>query len=205
MLADRSNPFANPSEHNAAVLFADLVAFTTWSENHTPRETIDLLRDVHGLLAEVVFRHDGTLDKFIGDGLMATFGTPEPSNADASNALAAMIDMAETFERWKNNNKLQQGGNLKLAVGAHYGPVVIGNIGSKERLEFAVLGDTVNVASRLEGATRAVGCCGLASAALIAATVAENQPSAPKNRAKLERFGLINIRGRGEEIEVYQL
>ena len=68
MLAERSDPFSKPNEHKSAVLFADLVAFTAWSEKHTPGETIELLREVHGLLADVVFRHDGTLDKFIGDG-----------------------------------------------------------------------------------------------------------------------------------------
>ena len=204
MLADRSNPFSTPSEHDAAVLFADLVGFTTWSDKHTPGETIELLREVHGLLAQVVFHNDGTLDKFIGDGIMATFGTPEPTDRDASNALAAMIEMVEKFETLKLNSKLLQSSNLELAVGVHYGPIVMGNIGNEDRLEFAVLGDTVNVASRLEGATRQVGCRGLASIALIDAANKENHPDSSKYLTKLERQKPIMLRGLSSEIVVFK-
>ncbi|MEH6405624.1 MAG: adenylate/guanylate cyclase domain-containing protein [Sneathiella sp.] len=204
MLADRSNPFSTPSEHDAAVLFADLVGFTTWSDKHTPGETIELLREVHGLLAQLVFHNDGTLDKFIGDGIMATFGTPEPTERDASNALAAMIEMVEKFETLKLNSKLLQSSNLELAVGVHYGPIVMGNIGNEDRLEFAVLGDTVNVASRLEGATRQVGCRGLASVALIDAANKENHPDSSKYLTKLERQKPIMLRGLSSEMVVYK-
>jgi adenylate cyclase len=205
LLADRTDPFSSPSEHHVAVLFADLVAFTTWSENHTPRETIDLLREVHSVLTEVVFRHNGTLDKFIGDGLMATFGTPEPTGADASNALSAIVEMTEAFDRWQADRKVGEGRNLRLAVGLHYGPVVIGNIGSKDRLEFAVLGDTVNIASRLESATRQVGCRALVSRALIEAALAEGHESGAEDFAKLTAHGAIDVRGRTGQIEIYRM
>ena len=203
LLADRSDPFSKPSEHDAAVLFADLVAFTNWSQKHTPQQTITMLRHIHGLLTDVVFRHDGTLDKFIGDGLMATFGTPEPTNSDASDALAAMVEMAEAFDDWTRNQ--ENGVELRLSIGVHYGPVVIGNIGTKDRLEFAVLGDTVNIASRLENATREVGCRCLASAAIVAAAMAENRPEVERDLAKLERHGSIQLRGRSGEIDVYRM
>lgn len=205
MLAERVDPFSTPSEHDAAVLFADLVGFTTWSNKHSPAETIELLREVHGLLARVVFRNDGTLDKFIGDGMMATFGTPEPSERDASNALAAMIEMLEKFEELKANSNLMQSGNIKLAVGVHYGPIVMGNIGSEERLEFAVLGDTVNVASRLEGATRQVGCRGLASNALIDAVKKESHPESSKHLSKLLHQSPIMLRGLSNKMEALKL
>jgi len=205
MLAERTDPFSSPSEHNAAVLFADLVAFTTWSEEHSPGETIRLLREVHGRLAEVVFRHQGTLDKFIGDGLMATFGTPEPSEADATNALAAMIEMTDVFQRWQTSASFDQAKHLRLAIGVHYGPVVVGNIGSRKRLEFAVLGDTVNVASRLEGATRDIGCSCLASASLIEAAKTENRPDASDLRSRLTHHGPIGLRGHSRKIDVYRL
>ena len=205
LLADRSDPFSNPSESQAAVLFADLVAFTAWSERHTPRENIDILREIHALLAEVVFRHNGTLDKFIGDGVMATFGTPEPTSADASNALAAIVEMTEAFDRWQITREEGKGRNLRLAVGVHYGPVVIGNIGSKDRLEFAVLGDTVNVASRLESATRTVGCRALASRALIDAALAEGHSHGVENLKKMTEHGPIALRGRNAEIDVYRM
>ena len=205
LLAERSDPFSSPKEHSAAVLFADLVAFTTWSENRAPVETIGLLREVHGLLADIVFRHNGTLDKFIGDGLMATFGTPEPTDKDASNTLRAMVEMVDEFERWKETKGKLEGGSLKLAIGAHYGPVVIGNIGTRQRLEFAVLGDTVNVASRLESATRELSCNGLASKALVAVAQTEVCREEPSFINRLNELGRISLRGRKEGIEVFAL
>lgn len=204
MLAERADPFAQPSEHHCAVMFADLVAFTSWSEKHTSAETIELLRSVHGVLADVVFRHNGTLDKFIGDGLMATFGTPEPTKNDASNALAAMVDMHAAFEEWRKTRPPGKGATLNLAIGVHYGPVVIGNIGSENRLEFAVLGDTVNVASRLEGATRVLGCHCLASAALVDAAARE-QPQREAVQSALTHHGAIPVRGRDAQIDVYKI
>lgn len=202
MLAERSNPFSTPSEHKCAVLFADLVGFTTWSEKHNPGQTIKLLRDVHGILADVIFSHEGTLDKFMGDGLMATFGTPEPTPKDASNALAAMLDMARAFEAWKSapDNILADG--LKLAIGVHYGPVVIGNIGSEQRLEFAVLGDTVNIASRLEAATREIGCRCLVSNDLVAAAKSEVEANAEELVAELKPHAPVQLRGRAGKVEV---
>lgn len=203
LLADRTDPFSNPNEHQVGVLFADLVAFTTWSETHTPRQTIDLLREVHAVLAEVVFRNNGTLDKFIGDGLMATFGTPEPTGADACNALSASVEMTEAFDLWQSGRKAGEGRHLCLSVGVHYGPVVIGNIGTKDRLEFAVLGDTVNVASRLESATRQVGCRALISEDLVEAALEEKQENGTHAIAKLNENGAINVRGRLGQINTY--
>lgn len=205
LLAERTDPFSRPKEHSAAVLFADLVAFTTWSEKRAPVETIGLLREVHGFLADIVFRHNGTLDKFTGDGLMATFGTPEPTDKDASNALRAMIGMIDEFELWKATKVNREWGGLELAIGAHYGPVVIGNIGTRQRLEFAVLGDTVNVASRLESATREVGCKGLASKALVAAAKLEVIGDEMGFVARLKATDRIRLRGRQEEIEIFAL
>ena len=86
LAAAGSRRSAQVREQDAAVLFADLVGFTHWAERHAPHEVIGLLREVHARLEDEVFRHDGTLDKFIGDGLMATFGTPDPGPRDAINA-----------------------------------------------------------------------------------------------------------------------
>ncbi|MEM7319568.1 MAG: adenylate/guanylate cyclase domain-containing protein, partial [Pseudomonadota bacterium] len=95
--------------------------------------------------------------------------------------------------------------DLELAVGAHYGPVVIGNIGSTKRLEFAVLGDTVNVASRLESATRDIGCRCLASAALVSAAQTEGQPGMADLQAQVAYHGTISLRGRQDGVEVFKM
>ncbi len=98
-----------------------------------------------------------------------------------------------------------EGGDLELAIGAHYGPVVIGNIGTTQRLEFAVLGDTVNVASRLESATREIGCKGLASKSLVAAAEAEINGEEMGFVGRLSALDRISLRGRKEQIEVFAL
>ncbi len=205
LLATKTNPLSEPREHMAAVLFADLVSFTGWAENRPARETIGVLREVHALLAETVFRHDGTLDKFIGDGLMATFGTPEASERDAVNALAAAVEMADVFKEWKKSRAGSDAGTLELAIGVHYGPIVLGDIGSDRRMEFAVLGDTVNVASRLEQANREIGCRLIVSVPLVEAAMAENPVDTKAALARLKKHGPLSLRGRTATTDVLML
>ena len=141
-----------------AVLFADVQGFTALAEGLSPEATMGLLRGFHARMAEAVFRHQGTLDKFIGDGLMATFGTPEPAAGDAARALACARDMLATLTAWNRNERAAAGlPPLEVGIGLHLGPVTAGDIGGAARFEFAVIGDTVNVASRLERLTREVG------------------------------------------------
>jgi adenylate cyclase len=205
LLAGKTHPFSQPREHDCAIIFADLVAFTSWSQEHSPAQTIALLREVHGILAKVIFQNNGTLDKFMGDGLMATFGTPEPTQYDASNALIAAVEMAAAFEVWKQADSLPNINALSLAIGGHFGNVIIGDIGSEERLEFAVLGDAVNVASRLESATRQVGCRCLISAELMVAAEHSGSTDISAHRQQFESHAPISLRGRCGETNVFVL
>ena len=167
-LARADRPLDAVRRENIAVIFVDIVDFTGASADEPPERIIGLLRDFHGRMANLVFRHGGTLDKFLGDGLMATFGTPRTADDDASRALACARGMAESVAEW-NRERLRAGERpIEVGIGVHYGPVVLGNIGDENRLEFAVVGDTVNVASRLESLTRDLGVSLIASEALIA-------------------------------------
>ena len=143
-LARQDLALAQVREHDISVLFADLVGFTHWAERHAPHEVIGMLREVHARLEEEVFHHHGTLDKFIGDGLMATFGTPDPSPRDTVNAVNCVKAIVTDFKAWNVRRETRGKAPIQIAVGLHYGPVVVGNIGTDRRLEFAVLGDTVN-------------------------------------------------------------
>lgn len=105
-----------------------------------------------------VFDHGGTLDKFLGDGVMATFGTPHVGPCDAVNALGCARAMLGAIDAWNAEWARTGEPGIRLSVGIHYGEVVIGDVGSKRRLELAVLGDTVNVGYRLEQLTRDLGC-----------------------------------------------
>ena len=167
-LAHADAPLAEVRRQDVAVLFVDIIGFTRASAGEPPERVIGLLRDFHGRMATLVFRHGGTLDKFLGDGLMATFGTPRAGADDARRALACARDMVRAIADW-NRTRLDAGESpIEVGVGAHYGPVVLGDIGDEHRLEFAVIGDTVNIASRLENLTRELGVTLIASNELVA-------------------------------------
>ncbi len=138
----------------AAVLFADMVGFTSISEKSSPNELMWLLRAFHSRLAKVTFQHGGTVDKYIGDSIMVHFGTPEPGDDDPVRALACAEAMICEIEKWNEERTVEGLEPIKIGIGLHYGEVVVGNTGHASRLEYTVLGDTVNVASRLERLTR---------------------------------------------------
>ena len=193
-LASDEHDLGAARRQHAAVLFADIVGFTRLSESLGPEGTIALLREWHGRLGDIVFRNGGTLDKYIGDGLMATFGTPHPRADDATRALEAALEMAAAARRSGPDGARA----VRIGIGVHYGPVVLGDIGNERRLEFAVLGDTVNVASRLEGLTREIEADLAASGELVARVREEGGPA-----ERLVSLGERSLRGRAEPVEVF--
>jgi adenylate cyclase len=201
-LAKQDTALAQVREQEVAVLFADIVGFTHWSERHSPREVIEVLREVHARLEESVFRHQGTLDKFIGDGMMATFGTPNPGTRDASNALACVVSILVEIEAWNARRRRAGKDTLSVSVGLHYGPVVLGNIGTDRRLEFSVLGDTVNVASRLEALTRELGSKAAISGDVATAVMIEAGGEGSTPLASFTDRGPLVLRGREEAVQV---
>ncbi len=201
-LARQDQALAQTREQDAAVLFADLVGFTAWAERHTPQEAIGLLREVHARLEDEVFRCDGTLDKFIGDGLMATFGTPDPTPRDVVNAVRCLKSMADDFAAWNERRRTRGKAPIDIAIGLHFGPVVVGNIGTDRRLEFAVLGDTVNVASRLEALTRELNCTALISTGVADALRREAPVEADALLSGFAERGEVAIKGRAQPVAV---
>ena len=161
-LSRNDEPLKEIREHDVAVLFVDIEGFTSFAAGRPPQEVIAVLRRFHGLMEAQVFGHEGTLDKFLGDGLMATFGTPFPGERDAENALAAMRAMIADMEGWNAERAAAGEVPIRARFGLHYGPVVLGDIGATQ-LEFAVIGNTVNVASRLEALTRSLGAVAVIS------------------------------------------
>ena len=159
-LADLDEPLGATRQQEVAVLFVDLLNFTTLSEKLAATALIDLLRGFHSMMEQCIFASEGTLDKFLGDGLMATFGTPHTSAQDATNALRCVQRMKQALADWNANPANTA---LKISIGVHHGSVILGDIGGDQRLEFAVLGDTVNVASRIEELTRELSVADLVS------------------------------------------
>ena len=166
-LSKNDEPLKQVRTQNVAVLFVDIVGFTAYADGKNPEEVIGTLREFHALMEHQVFEHGGTLDKYLGDGLMATFGTPFSGVSDAWNALKCTQAMIATVAAFNRQRADKGDPPIRAGFGLHYGSVVLGDIGA-HRLEFAVIGATVNAASRLEALTRQLDCALVASDALIA-------------------------------------
>jgi adenylate cyclase len=187
-----------------AVLFADIAGFTRVAEREAPERVIALLRGLYTRLEAAVFEHHGTLDKYLGDGIMATFGTPEAGPDDAGNALAAARAMLASIDAWNQGRAAQGEPPVRLSIGIHYGNVVLGDVGSARRLEFAVIGDVVNVASRLEGVSRRLATRLVVSDALVEAVrAAGGRPATAL--AGLERAAPETLRGRDAPVALWVL
>jgi class 3 adenylate cyclase len=172
-LAEAEVPLSVARSQRAIVMFVDMVGFTAYSSQLRPMAVIELVRELFALLNKAVFDNHGVIDKFLGDGLLAVFGSPVGSAADASNAGRCALEILHSVDRW--NEKRRQGGEaaIRLAVGIHFGEVVFGDVGSETRLELTVLGDTVNLASRVEAYCRVLDVGVLATAAFLEAVQAE--------------------------------
>jgi adenylate cyclase len=146
---------------------------------------------------------EGTLDKYIGDEVMATFGTPRQGEHDAANALLCATSMQDMMMRW-NKVRAQNGGpEIRIGIGLHYGPVVLGDIGGGQRFEFAVIGDTVNVANRLERLPRQLDAKIVASDALIAHAQREHEPRLQGILQNMTPYPGHALRGRREPIDLW--
>jgi adenylate cyclase len=132
-----------------AVLFSDIRGFTALSESMTPDDVAKLLSEYFSVMVEVVFRHGGTLDKFIGDAVMAQWGAPIGAADDADRAMDAALDMLRELETLNRGWSAENRPPLQIGVGLSFGESFAGYIGSERRLEYTVIGDVVNIASRL--------------------------------------------------------
>ena len=201
-LAAADEPFGPVRTEEVAVLFVDIVGFTGLCERMAPWAIVAMLREFHGRMAGCVFEHGGTLDKFIGDSVMATFGTPHPGPRDAADALACARAMLSSLDDWNRARTAHGEVALRVGIGLHFGPVVLGDIGDERRLEFAVLGDTVNIASRLEALTRSLGTPLAVSRALVDRALAQAGEQAIVG---MRRHPPLTVRGRMEAVELWLL
>ncbi|XZG70014.1 CHASE2 domain-containing protein [Chitinibacteraceae bacterium HSL-7] len=188
------NPQARASSQTITVLFSDIRGFTTLSESRTPEQVVDLLNRYFSRQVDVIFKHNGTLDKFIGDAIMAFWGAPVDNPRHADDAIAAALEMAEALQRFKQ----ELGDDLPdfdVGIGIHTGPAVVGFIGSDARLDYTAIGDTVNLSSRIEGQTKGVARI-LVSAATRAAASAD--------AFTFEDKGTFSVKGREEAVQLFE-
>ena len=163
---------------------------------------MELLRAYHSLVESAVFQNNGTLDKYLGDGAMATFGTPEAGPDDAQNALRAAQQILQEANKLNQIREANGQEPVKVSVGLHFGTVTLGDIGSARRLEFTVIGDTVNVASRLEAASRELDCACVVSDELMQRANAGAAGKLDPSDSFEARQG-VRLRGRESPIDVW--
>jgi class 3 adenylate cyclase len=198
--AEIKRPLCLTRRQPAAVLFVDIVGFTAYCSKITPEDVVVLLRDLTALMSECVLSCHGTIDKFLGDGLMAVFGPPSATSVDATNAARCALEILRSVDRWNNRHGLSGDQLIRVAIGIDYGQIVQGAIGSENRLELTVVGDAVNIASRVETYCRTVDASVLVTAALIDALHREGSPHLARKFAAL---GQHVLRGRAEPIRLY--
>ena len=181
---------------DVAVLFTDIAGFTKLSEKMDPQDVLDLLSEYQTLMVDAIFQHKGTVDKFIGDAVMANFGTPRSHGNDAQNAFDCGVLMNHKLVEW-NKTRAEKGlSEIQHRIGIHYGKCVVGNMGSEQRLEFAVIGDAVNVASRICDACKNFDTNFLISAE-VATRITHDVPS--------EDAPNVGIRGREGNIDLVKI
>ncbi|HKL89362.1 MAG TPA: adenylate/guanylate cyclase domain-containing protein [Salinibacter sp.] len=185
------------------VLFSDIRNFTTYSENLDPREVVAFLNRFFDLMTESVFEQDGTVDKFMGDGMMAIFGAPLQLDDHPTRACAAALSMAKALDALNQEMNVEADVNearedpISIGVGINTGEMVAGNIGSSQRFEYTVVGDAVNLAARLEPLNRLLGTRILLSAS----TYHQVVPSPWTFR----ELGTFRVKGREDPVELYEL
>jgi class 3 adenylate cyclase/CHASE2 domain-containing sensor protein len=187
ILSGRLEPGVSGKQQHACVMFSDIRNFTTLSEKMPPTQLLAFLNRYLGEMAAAIQNHDGTVDKFIGDGIMAIFGAPQPKANPARNALAAAVEKLERLQRLNQQFAAEGLPQLKIGIGLHLGEVVVGNIGSSERNDYTAIGDVVNTASRLEGLTKQVGYPMVVSEAVYQALAAEE---------RFDALGEVALKGR---------
>ncbi|TNF98283.1 MAG: adenylate/guanylate cyclase domain-containing protein, partial [Gammaproteobacteria bacterium] len=196
LLTTESGKLRDGLNIQTAVLFCDIRGFTSLSESIEPEEVVRFLNHYFSRMLEVIEQHHGVVDKFIGDAILAVFGLERLSDRDYGNSVEQAVRAALAMQLEAKNIKLPDGQTLSIGIGLHAGQLIAGTIGSPDRFEFTVIGDTVNTASRLEGL-----CKRLKQPIVLSATIYQTLPEELKGYFIDQ--GQVAVRGREGEVHVY--
>lgn len=181
-----------PEMRHVCVMFLDIRDFTRFSEERRPEEVIDYLNVLYSRFIEIVGRHNGIINKFLGDGFMAVFGAPVSDGRDVSNAVHAALEILDCVEEMNRKGEIAP---TRIGMGLHAGSAVTGNVGSDERKEYTIIGDTVNLASRIEQLNKEYGSSLLVTDAVY--SVMKDLPGEP--------LPPIEVRGRKSAVHLIRL
>jgi adenylate cyclase len=192
---------ANPDQihlggenQTVTILFADIRGFTRMSEKMEPMEVVELLNEYFSEMTDLVFENGGTLDKYLGDGLMAVFGAPLAKPDDSLRAVKTAIEMQRALARLNRDWEAMGQRSLKIGLGVNTGPVTAGNIGSARRMDYTVIGDAVNLASRL--------CANAAGGQIL---ISESTHCTLQGRLPAKKLDPIKVKGKEAPIEIYEI
>jgi len=178
------------------VLFSDIRSFTTISEKMTPEELVEHLNEYLQAMTELVFKYDGTLDKYVGDEIMAFWGAPIPQDNHALLACKCAVEMMQVLEqlnkRWVQMNKPA----LHIGIGINTGEMVVGNMGSASRMDYTLMGDNVNLGARLEGTNKQYGT---------GIIISEFTYEHVKDHVIARELDLVRVKGKQLPVKIYEL
>jgi adenylate cyclase len=178
------------------VLFTDIRSFTSISEKMDPQHLVGLLNEYFTEMVGIVMDEGGVVDKYIGDAIMAVFGAPVPKPDDAANAVRAAVRMRRALATLNQRLVARGAPPLRTGIGIHTGEVVAGNIGSERRMEYTVIGDAVNLASRLESSTKELG---------VNVLVSEDTYALAKDAVVVRPVREITVKGRHQPVMTYEV
>lgn len=180
----------------ATILFSDIRSFTTISEAIGPEETVSMLNEYFSIMVDIIFRYGGILDKYIGDAIMAVFGAPFSTGEDPDRAIQAAVDMLRALKAFNQTRLLKEKTPLDIGIGISTDQILSGNIGSEKRMDYTVIGDGVNLASRLESANKFYGTKILAS---------EYTVRKLARRYTLREVDRIRVKGKVRPVAIYEI
>lgn len=187
-------------EVEATVLFSDIRDFTAMSEKMGPSEVVAFLNEFFSFLVGPILENRGVINKYIGDCVMALFGVPDKTENHAEMAVRAALGMRRALEEFNALRSSRGEPPVRIGIGIHTGKLVSGNIGARERMEYTVIGDTVNVASRIESQTKLLGAC-----ILVSREVLDRIPPSLAGELPFEKCPAISVKGKTEPLELYRL
>ena len=184
------------TKRSVVVLFSDIRSFTSYSESRKPEEVVGMLNEYFGYMVNVIHRNHGVVDKFIGDAIMAVWGAPQSTGDDAYHAVRAALEMRQALAELNKVREARGEEPILIGVGLHCGDAISGTIGSENRMEFTVIGNTVNTSSRIEASTKAFGADLL---------ISEDLAELVKHRFKIELAGKTEVKGRSEVLSLFKV
>lgn len=196
ILKDTGSISLGGRKQEVTILFSDIRGFTTFSERNTPEDVIQHLNEYFSAMVDSIFKYEGTLDKFIGDAVMAVFGSPVAHEDDPLRAVSTALDMRERLEALNAEWTAAGRDTLRIGIGINTGEAIVGNIGDIRRMEYTVIGDNVNLASRLESLTKEYEC---------PIIISESTMIKLTGRIDSHLLGEVTVKGKTQPVRIYEL